>query len=260
MSDVTSCTTDSGIGYIRMNRHTALNALSVSQVQLITKAMKQLVEDSGVRVIVISSTVLNAFSVGADLKERLELDSRAMMEARGSSVAMTCALLDVEVPTIAAVHGLALGGGLELALTCDLLIADRTASFGLPETGIGIIPGGGGTQLLPRKIGSGRAKELIMTGRRIDADEAYRYGVVDVLAPGGVSAAGHADAVAITIAAKSATAQRNAKAALRGSQYLTLADGLALEDQLWRVSAVTPDYREGLAAFSQRRPVAWPQP
>jgi enoyl-CoA hydratase/carnithine racemase len=259
MDDVGSYTTDSGIGHIVMNRMAALNALSSGQAQLMAEAVRRMAEDPAVRVVVISSAVPKVFSVGADLKERRRLDDAGMMAARAPSLDMTRALLGAAVPTIAAVHGLALGGGLELALACDLLIADRTAAVGLPETGIGIIPGGGGTQLLPRKVGLGRATELILTGRRLDAVEAYRYGIVDVLADEGVSAPDCANAIAETVAARSPTAQRNAKAALRGGQGCDLYDALAVEDQLWRASAVSADYREGLAAFAEKRPAIWPQ-
>ena len=182
-----------------------------------------------------------------------------MLAARRPSVAATEALLSLEVPTVAAVRGTALGGGLELALTCDLIVADTSAVLGLPETGVGIIPGGGGTQLLPRKIGIGRANELIFTGRRITAIEARGYGLVDVLSEGDAStppcslADDHRG---------EESRRRNAMRRPRCAEatLCRLADALDVEDGYWRSSALSADYREGLTAFSEKRSPRWPEP
>ncbi|MGE2833289.1 enoyl-CoA hydratase/isomerase family protein [Mycobacterium sp. SMC-4] len=245
-----------GIAHLMMTRTGARNALSRDQAARIARAAKALNDNPAVRVTVLSSSMPDFFCVGADLKERRTLDERGLMEARRDSTAATQALLDLSMPTIAAVRGMALGGGAELALTCDLIVGDPTTVVGFPETGVGIIPGGGGTQLLPRKIGNGRAAEMIFTGRRLDADEAQRYGFLDVLDAADAEAA--ALRLATTIASKSSEAQRNAKSALRDGQNLPLADALLCEDRYWRASACSQDYQEGLAAFSEKRPPVWP--
>ncbi len=249
---------DGGIGRLVLDRPSVRNALSADFARQIAAAAAELDADARVRVIVMSSAAPEHFSVGADLKERRTLDETGLMAARADSMAATRALLAVRVPTVAAIRGTALGGGLELALTCDLVVADASASVGFPETGVGIIPGGGGTQLLPRKIGTGRAGELILTGRILGAAEAHRYGVVDILADS--DALDTALRLAETIASKSSTAQCNAKTALRQGHGLPLHEALDVEDGLWRSTALSPDYREGLSAFAQKRTPCWPEP
>ncbi|WP_197507586.1 enoyl-CoA hydratase-related protein [Mycobacterium sp. ACS4331] len=258
MSGVTVSVDAFGVAELVMCRTEARNALSTEQADQIASAAIELNSRPDVRVVVMSSADPRFFSVGADLKERRSLDEPGLLAARGHSTAATQALLDLAVPTLAAVSGMALGGGLELALTCDVVVADSTALVGLPETGVGIIPGGGGTQLLPRRIGIGRAAELIFTGRRLSAAEAHGYGIVDVLVDD--DAVGAALQLATTIAAKSPNAQRNAKAALRNGQDRPLAEALSVEDGQWRSSACSADYREGLAAFAEKRPPDWPSP
>ncbi|MGE2730745.1 enoyl-CoA hydratase/isomerase family protein [Mycolicibacterium vaccae] len=247
-----------GIAHLVMTRTDARNALSRDQAVRIARAAGALNDNPAVRVAVLTSSMPEFFCVGADLKERRTLDEAGLMEARRDSWAATRALLDLSMPTVAAVRGMALGGGLELALACDVIVGDTSTVVGLPETGIGIIPGGGGTQLLPRKIGCGRAAELIFTGRRLGAEEAHRYGIVDVLDTQDAEAA--AIRMAETVAAKSPAAQRNAKAAMRGGQDRLLSEALLCEDSYWRSSASSDDYREGLAAFSEKRPPVWPAP
>lgn len=258
MSGVTVSVDEAGIAQLVLCRTEARNALSADQADQITSAATELNSNPDVRVVVLSSSDPRFFSVGADLKERRGLDESGLLVAREHSTAATRALLELAVPTVAAVSGMALGGGLELALTCDVLIADGTALVGLPETGVGIVPGGGGTQLLPRKIGPGRAAELIFTGRRLSAEQAHDYGIVDILVD--EDAVGAALQLAATMAAKSPIAQRNAKAALRNGQDRPLPEALSVEDGYWRSSACSVDYREGLASFAEKRPPAWPAP
>jgi enoyl-CoA hydratase/carnithine racemase len=161
------------------------------------------------------------------------------------------------VPTIAAVHGFALGGGCEFALSCDLIVADETAVLGLPEVTVGVIPGGGGTQLLARRIGASRAADLIFTGRKVDAREAERLGFVDRLVPAG-GARDAALELAAQIAANSPVGVRNAKRALRLGLDVDLATGLEVEDGAWRATAFSGDRREGVAAFNEKRRPDWP--
>jgi enoyl-CoA hydratase/carnithine racemase len=155
------------------------------------------------------------------------------------------------------VHGYALGGGCELALSCDLIVADETAVFGLPETTVGLVPGGGGTQLTLRKLGPGRAIDLIMTGRQVDAAEAYRIGLADRLVPA-AAARDHAIRLAGVIARNSPVAVRAAKQAIRQGSGTALAAGLDIEDAAWRTAAFSGDRTEGIAAFNEKREPRWP--
>lgn len=161
------------------------------------------------------------------------------------------------MPVVAAVQGYALGGGYEIALSCDVIVADPGATVGLPETTVGVIPGGGGTQLLPRRVGAAVAAQLIFSGRRVPATEARDLGLVDVLAPAGAVRATALD-LARTYAANSPVALRAAKRALRLGQGRDLAAGLEVEDAAWHTVAFSADWAEGVAAFNGRRPPEWP--
>lgn len=154
-------------------------------------------------------------------------------------------------------HGFALGGGFELALSCDLIVADSTAVVGLPEVSVGVIPGGGGTQLLPRRVGAARAAELIFTARRVEADEARELGLVDVLVEEGCDRE-EALTLASRIAANSPVGLRAAKRALRTGFGLDLRAGLEVEDAAWRAVAFSGDRAEGVAAFAEKRKPVWP--
>ena len=164
---------------------------------------------------------------------------------------------NLPVPTIEAVEGYALGGGCELALSCDLIVASVTAVFGLPEVGLGLIPGGGGTQLLPRRIGWNRAADLIFTGRQVSAEEAYRLGLADRLVASG-TAREAAMELASEITANSPVSLRAAKLALRRGFDVDLASGLMVENESWEHVAYSADRHEGIAAFVARRKPRWP--
>jgi enoyl-CoA hydratase/carnithine racemase len=166
-------------------------------------------------------------------------------------------ILNLPQPTVAAVHGYALGGGCEFALSCDLTVADETAVFGLPEVTVGLVPGGGGTQLALRKLGPGRALDLILTGRRVDAAEAFQIGLADrLVAPG--TARQEAAGLAGQIARNSPVAVRAAKRAIRHGAATGLAAGLDIEDAAWRTAAFSADRKEGIAAFNEKRAPNWP--
>jgi enoyl-CoA hydratase/carnithine racemase len=167
------------------------------------------------------------------------------------------ALRELPVPVIAAVEGFALGGGCELALSADLIVASASAVFGLPEVGIGLIPGEGGTQLLPRRIGFGRAADLLLTGRRVDAQEALRMGLADRLVPEGAARAS-ALQLAEEIAAKSPISLRAAKHSLQQGLDVDLTRGLEIESRAWEAVAFSADRVEGIEAFNQRRAPRWP--
>ncbi|MDP9417662.1 MAG: enoyl-CoA hydratase-related protein, partial [Actinomycetota bacterium] len=248
---------DGAVAELVLDRPAARNAISTASARAIAGACADLAADSAVRAVVLSSASEHAFCVGADLKERNSYTDADLMRQRPVFRAAFGAVLDLPVPTVAAVHGWALGGGFELALSCDLLVADETAVLGLPEVTVGVIPGGGGTQLLVRRVGYGRAADLILTGRRVPAAEADRLGIVDRLVPAGRARA-EALGVAGQIAANSPVGVRNAKRALRRALDVDLAAGLDVEDSAWRATAFSGDRAEGVAAFNEKRRPHWP--
>ncbi len=240
-----------------MDRPEALNALSTDQARRLRDVVQEVAADRRVSVIVLCSAVSSAFCVGADLKERGRLDDDQLRAQREVFVEAFGAVLGIEVPIIAAVHGYALGGGCELALCCDLVVAADDAVFGLPEVGLGLVPGGGGTQLLSRRVGLNRALDLILTGRRVTAAEALDLGLADRGVPAG-SARDAARQLAEGIAAQSPISLRAAKRATRQGFETDLASGLQLEDRAWREAAFSADRREGVASFNERRAPHWP--
>jgi enoyl-CoA hydratase/carnithine racemase len=246
-----------GVAELVLDRPEALNAVSTEQARAIAAATGELAADGSVRAVVVSSSAEKAFSVGADLKERHAFTDDDLRRQRPVARAAYTGVLDLPMPTIAAVHGYALGGGCELALACDLIVVDATAVLGLPEVSVGVIPGGGGTQLLARRIGRGRAADLIFTARRVDAAEAYRLGVADRLVPAGASRTTALD-LARTIAGHSPVGVRNAKRAMRLGLDVDLRTGLEVEDAAWRATAFSRDRAEGVAAFNEKRRPDWP--
>jgi len=242
---------------IVLDRPEAHNALSTAMARELAAATREVGADDGVRAVVLTSSSAKAFCVGADLKERNTFSDADLMAQRAHFRAAFTGVLDLPVPTIAAVHGFALGGGLEFALSCDLIVCDETAVLGLPEVTVGVIPGGGGTQLLSRRIGSSRAADLIFTGRRLDSDEAQRLGLVDRRVAAGTDRES-ALALAATIADNSPVGVRNAKRALRLGRDVGLAAGLEIEDAAWRATAFSADRAEGVAAFNDKRRPEWP--
>jgi enoyl-CoA hydratase/carnithine racemase len=247
---------DDHVAELVMDRPEALNAVDTEQARAIDDACAQLAADPAVRAVVLSSAVTRAFCVGADLKERNRLDDEQLIAQRPVARRAYTSVLELPMPTIAAVEGYALGGGCELALSCDLIVASDTAVFGLPEVGVGIIPGGGGTQLLSRRIGLNRAADLIFSTRRLDAEEAYRIGLADRRVPTGAARDAARD-LAGQIAAKSPIALRNAKQALRTGFDRPLTEALEIEDACWRSTATAADRAEGVAAFVEKREPRW---
>ncbi|NNN38379.1 enoyl-CoA hydratase/isomerase family protein, partial [Streptomyces sp. S3(2020)] len=160
------------VAELALDRPKAMNAVSTEMARSLGAACAALGDDKDVRVVVLTSTHERAFCVGADLKERNSFSDADLVRQRPVARGAYTGVLELPVPTVAAVHGFALGGGFELALACDVIVADRTAVVGLPEVSVGVIPGGGGTQLLPRRVGAARAAELIFTARRVEAGEA----------------------------------------------------------------------------------------
>jgi enoyl-CoA hydratase/carnithine racemase len=240
-----------------LDRPRAMNAVSTEMARNISEACGDLAADRSARVTVLTSTHERAFCVGADLKERNSFTDADLRRQRPHTRAAYTGVLELPMPTVAAVHGFALGGGFEIALSCDLIVADPTAVVGLPEVSVGVIPGGGGTQLLPRRVGAARAAELVFTARRVAAEEARELGLVDVLAAEGEDRA-EALALAGRIAANSPVGLRAAKRALRLGHGLDLRAGLEVEDAAWRTVAFSADRAEGVAAFNERRAPDWP--
>ncbi|MFF3563392.1 enoyl-CoA hydratase/isomerase family protein [Streptomyces sp. NPDC002574] len=240
-----------------LDRPKAMNAVSTEMARAITEACAALAADRSVSVVVVTSTHERAFCVGADLKERNSFSDADLMKQRPHTRAAYTAVLELPMPSVAAVHGYALGGGYELALACDVIVADPTAVVGLPEVSVGVIPGGGGTQLLPRRVGAARAAQLIFTGRRVPAAEALALGLVDVLAEEGQDGA-EALALAERMARNSPVGLWAAKRALRLGQGTDLRTGLDVEDAAWRSVAFSGDRAEGVAAFNEKRDPVWP--
>ncbi|MFI0722199.1 enoyl-CoA hydratase/isomerase family protein [Streptomyces sp. NPDC021224] len=241
-----------------LDRPRAMNAVSSAMAESIAGACAALSADASVSVVVLTSSNEKAFCVGADLKERNAMTDAELVAQRPVARGAYTGVLELPVPTVAAVHGYALGGGYELALSCDVIVVDGTAVVGLPEVSVGVIPGGGGTQLLPRRVGAARAAELVFTARRVGAAEAVGLGMVDVLAEEGTSARDAALSLAGRIAANSPVGLRAAKRALRLGHGLDLRTGLDIEDAGWRTVAFSGDRAEGVAAFNERRTPRWP--
>lgn len=246
-----------GVAELVLDRVEAHNAVSTAQAEAIAAAADGLTADPSVRAVVVSSASDKAFCVGADLKERNAFTDDELRRHRPISARAYRSILELPMPTVAAVHGYALGGGMELALACDLIVVDDTAVLGLPEVTVGLVPGGGGTQLLTRRIGWGRAADMIFSGRRIDAAEAYRLGVADRLVERGGDR-GTALELAAAIAGNSPIGVRQAKKAMRLGSDAALAAGLEIEDAAWRTTAFSGDRREGIAAFNEKRTPNWP--
>jgi enoyl-CoA hydratase/carnithine racemase len=245
------------IAIIELHRPDALNALSTQLARELTDVMRGIAVDDEVRAVVLAGAGDRAFCVGADLKERNALDDDGFRAQRLVFRAAFASVRELPQPAVAAIHGFALGGGLELALSCDVIVAEDSAVVGLPEVSLGLVPGGGGTQLALRRLGPGRAADVVLTGRRILAVEALDLGLVDRVVPVGSSRAA-ASAIAGQIADNSPVATRAAKRALRDGWSLDEAGAMDVEDVGWRTAAFSADRREGIAAFNDRRRPSWP--
>ncbi|HVR60746.1 MAG TPA: enoyl-CoA hydratase-related protein [Polyangia bacterium] len=244
---------DGAVLTLTINRPKALNALDAATIQALAEAVGGVAATPDIRCVVLTGAGEKAFVAGADIAAMASLNS---WEARSFSAlghALGDALEALPVPVIAAVNGFALGGGCELALACDFIYASRAARFGQPEVNLGLIPGFGGTQRLPRRIGVARARELVFTGELIGAEEALRIGLVNKLCEPG-ELLPKARAAAAVIAAKPPLAIAEAKRALRRSEELPLSAGNQLEQQLFAGLFATADRREGMQAFLEKRP------
>jgi enoyl-CoA hydratase/carnithine racemase len=251
---------EESIAFLTLNRPDVLNALNRQMTREIIAACQTMNEDPAVCVAILSGAGDRAFSAGADLKERATTTS-GPIEARAVRVRPGIAqhhraIAAVDRPTIAAIHGYAVGGGLEIALACDLRIAAEDAKLGLMEVRRGIIPGAGGTQRLARLVGKGHALQLALTGEPIDAREAYRIGLVNAVVPR-AELMDAARALARQIARNAPIATRFVKEAINKGLDLTLDDGLRLEADLSALISTTEDAREGPRAFAEKRDPVW---
>ncbi|TMS46542.1 enoyl-CoA hydratase [Mycobacterium sp. DBP42] len=237
------------VATITLNRPKALNALNSQVMTEVTTAAAELDADSGVGAIIVTGSE-KAFAAGADIKEMAELSFADVYSA--DFFELWSKFAATRTPTIAAVAGYALGGGCELAMMCDILIAADSAKFGQPEIKLGVLPGMGGSQRLTRAIGKAKAMDLILTGRTIDAVEAERAGLVSRLVPAD-SLIDEALAVAETIAGMSLSASRMAKEAVNRAFESSLSEGLLYERRLFHSAFATADQKEGMAAFSEKR-------
>jgi enoyl-CoA hydratase len=239
-----------GIAVVTIHRPEARNAINLEVVNEMHAALQTLGDDERTRVLVLTGSGRSAFASGADIRELR--DRRAADALRGINSSLFMAVERFPLPTIAAVAGYALGGGCELALACDLRIAGESARFGQPEVGLGIIPAAGATYRLPRIIGAGRARDLILTGRIIDADEALAIGLVNRLVPD-ERVLEEARATALVMARKGPLALRAVKMALAASVYGPDA-GHAAERLAQAILFESADKREGMTAFLAGRP------
>ncbi|HDI60622.1 MAG TPA: enoyl-CoA hydratase/isomerase family protein [Desulfobacteraceae bacterium] len=241
-----------GIATLTFNRPKALNALNRELLNEFTAALEQTAADEAVRVLVLTGAGDKAFVAGADITEIARCTPLQAKRFAALGQMAISRLQAMDIPVIAAVNGFALGGGTEMALACDFIYASEKARFGLPEITLGIIPGFGGTQRLPRLIGANAAKELIFTGRMIGAEEAARLGIVNRVCP----PEGLMEAVletARTIAAKGRVSLRAAKQAVNRGLDVDLATGCSLEVDAFALCLASPDAKEGTGAFLEKR-------
>jgi enoyl-CoA hydratase len=239
-----------GIVQIRLNRPERLNALGVDMVDALGRAIADAIAQRA-RVLLVRGTG-RAFCAGADLKERRSMEEAARVKHNRAINAAVDALAAAPMPTIAVINGLALGGGCEIALACDLRYAAEDAQIGLTETRIGAIPGAGGTQRMPRVIGASRALELILAGEPITGKRAEEIGLVNA-AIAADKLDDHIQRIAAVLASRSPSGAQTIKRLVYRGLEMTLADGLVQEGLALREILASPDYAEGLVAFAEKR-------
>lgn len=244
---------EGAVGTLTFDRPKALNALNPDTLREVLRCLRDARRQSALRAIVLTGAGDKAFVAGADIAA---MSAMSVVEARDLArlgQRVTTAIEDLPMPVIAAVGGFALGGGLEMVMACDLVVASERARFGQPEINLGIIPGFGGTQRLARRVGAPRAREMIYGGEMIDAETAHRWGLVNrVVKPEDLLA--EARRLAAALAAKPAVALVQAKHAIQRGLDVDLENGLRLEAEAFAVTFSTDDRREGMEAFLGKRP------
>ena len=243
-----------GVALVTLDRREARNALSFALLADLDEVLAVLDDDESCRAIVITGAGERAFAAGADIRD-LASSTREQLR-RDDPFAAVDRVGRLRTPVIAAVRGYALGGGCELAMACDIVVAGDDAVFGQPELSIGVIPGAGGTQRLARAIGRARAMDLVLSGRQVRADEAERLGIVSVVVPAAAVLETALDRAA-AIAALPVEAVRAAKAAVNAAQQLPLDEGLRFERERFEALFDTHDQEEGMIAFLEKRPAVW---
>lgn len=247
---------DGAIAVLTVNRPKALNAMNQATLAELKAAMEALDADPGVGVVIVTGAGEKAFVAGADIGEMADFGPARAEEHARKGQAAVAAFESAAKPVIAAVNGYALGGGLELALACDIRLASDNAQMGLPEVSLGVIPGFGGTQRLARVVGEGRAKELVLTGRRVKADEALAMGLVNKVVPQ-AQLLEAAKEMARAILANGPVAVRLAKEVIHEGLGTDFAHGLLLEQKAFGLAFATHDQKEGMKAFTEKRKPSW---
>jgi E-phenylitaconyl-CoA hydratase len=246
-----------GVATITLNRPEAMNAIDPETDRALVEAWRRIRTDAGIRAVIVTGTGDRAFCAGADLKKTMPPpESFAQLQFQGVDQERWLDAMETDKPVICAINGLALGGGLEMALACDIRIAASHATFGLTEVRIGSIPGGGGTQRLPRTVGMTNAMLMLMTGDHIDCDEALRMGLISRAVPK-ERLLEEARAIASRIAANAPLAVCAVKSLARRGMDMPLREGLHEERLVWGVLRDTKDRIEGRLAFQQKRPPAY---
>ncbi|AMM93001.1 enoyl-CoA hydratase [Peribacillus simplex] len=241
-----------GIAIVTLNRPDAANALSTELLHCLFEGLDELKRESNLRTVILTGAGEKAFCAGADLKERAGMNDDKVKETVKLIGDTITAVENLPVPVIAAINGPAFGGGLELALACDIRIASETAKMGLTETALGIIPGAGGTQRLPRIVGMSTAKELIYTAKRLDAKAALAMKIISHVYPP-QQLLEEAKKLAGEIAVNAPLALRAAKAAINQGADTNLKTGLQIEKDCYQTTLKTRDRLEGLSAFKEKR-------
>lgn len=246
------------VATVTLNRPEKHNAIGSRMVDELGMALDEVEADAEARAVILTGAGGRAFCSGVDLKERSYMDADEKWAHNRKLNDFANRLARLQIPTIAAINGLALGGGFEMTLACDFRLAADSAEFALPEVGLGIIPGAGGTQRLPRLVGPSKAKELILTAKRISACEAFKMGIVNKVVEGGEALLDAAKEFAEEAARNSPLALAYAKAAVDVAMETSLEQGFRFETTAIRATLASEDYAEGLAAFSEKRRPEFP--
>ena len=244
--------TDGAIAVLTVNRPKSLNALNPRTMEEIANGVESLRENSEIRCLIITGAGDKAFIAGADISAMVTMSAFEQKAFATHGLKVLRSFEQLPIPVIAAVNGYALGGGTELALACDLILASDNAKFGLPEINLGVIPGFGGTQRLARRIGLSRAREMVYTGDMIDADTALAYGLVNYVYPQ-TELPAKAQAFAQKLAAKAPLAIRQAKASINAGVEMDLDNAMRFEIEAMCLTFATSDKKEGMTAFLEKR-------
>ncbi|WP_027962955.1 enoyl-CoA hydratase/isomerase family protein [Halalkalibacillus halophilus] len=240
------------IGTIFLN-HQPLNVLTGDFLEEISRKVDEVQRDRQIRVLLVKSKSKKAFIAGADISSFPEINREIGQELVDTGKKVFNKIEQLDVPVIAVIDGVALGGGLELALACDLRIASSSSKLGLPETGLGVFPGYGGTQRLPRYVGLGKAKEMIFTGSTLSAEDAEKIGLVEHVAQSSEDLDTLSHSLALKISEKAPLAISKSKQVINSGYDLSLAEGQRLETKLFGDIAESDDLKEGVQAFNEKR-------